>query len=147
MKFHSWPSVLRLCYCQDDDDDYKDEDFEEDIEEETESESENNGTKLPVPVNSDPSSHINLVEIMEAINAENRHITVEGGGEGERGEGLDANLPHKPRLEPSLPEITSSTSLGSQRSLTRRKFVDFSSAKKKEESERVARVTRKRGQV
>ena len=42
---------------------------------------------------------------------------------------------------------SSQGSMGSQRSMSRRKFVDFSSSKKIEEQERVGRITKRRGQV
>ena len=102
---------------------------------------------LPVATNSDPSLRINLVEIMQAIDSENKSLR-----EGE--EKLDANSTEEsqlPRfqLEPSpsgVGSLISRGSVSSQRSRTR-KFVDFSSVQKKEEQERVARVTKKRGQV
>ena len=67
---------------------------------------------------------------MQAIDAENMGVT----------------RPLHLEPTPSL-GIGTTSSQGSQRSMGHRKFVDFSSAKKTEERERVARVTKKRGQV
>ena len=110
-------------------------DFDEDIEEDTESEENSDDVigKSPPATNPDPSStdRIDLVEIMQAIDAENEDAAA------------------RPlQLEPTpTSEVKNSSSQESQRSLSQRKFVDFSSAKKSEEKERVARVTKKRGQV
>ena len=103
--------------------------------------------KSPLAINPDPSPRINLVEIMQAIDAENRDV---GGGEGRKSA---ENTPPPPlQLEHSASGVDASVSrasVGSVRSQgsMKRRFVDFSSAKKKEEKERVARVTKKRGQV
>ena len=134
-----------LCYQEDDD--YNDDDFEEDIEEESETKS-GSDDGLPPTTNPDPSSGINLVEIMQALDAENKDLLV----------GKEEAFPAiKPQSEPTPSLVSASASrgsvgsqgsMGSRRSMTqRRKFVDFSSAKKKEEQERVAHITRKRGQV
>lgn len=97
----------------------------------------------PMATNPDPSPRINLVEIMQAIDAENKQL---GEGEGGR-EGEDKPLTSPPSHSSLGVEHT--TSRGSVRSLgsMKRRFVDFSSAKDSAKKERVAQVTRKRGQV
>ena len=114
-------------------DDYND-DFEEDIEEDTESENSDDVIeKSPPTTNVDPGDRIDLVDIVQAIDAENK------------------DLPHPLQMDPTTsPNVATSSSrgsLGSQRSMSCWKFVDFSSAKKNEEKERISRVTKKRGQV
>ena len=111
-------------------DDYSD-DFEEDVEvEDVETES---STSDDVIVKSPPASNldpIDLTEVMQAIDAENK------------------DLPRPLQIEPTPSSpVVAASSQGSQRSTSRRKFVDFSSAKNTEEKERVARVTKQRGQV
>ena len=105
----------------------------------------------PTTMNPDPSPRINLVEIMQAIDAENKQLGG-GGGEGGRDEVKgEKKFKEPPTSPPSShsPGVEHTTSQGSVRSLgsMKRRFVDFSSVKNNAEKERVAEVTRKRGQV
>lgn len=147
-------------YEEEFEDEYNGDDFEEDIQEETESESESTGNDVmtntsPMTMNPDPSPRINLVEIMQAIDAENKQLGggggggEGGGGGGGEGEGKFNELPPSPQPEHSPLGVEHTTSQGSVRSLgsMKRRFVDFSSAKNNAEKERVAQITRKRGQV
>ena len=86
---------------------------------------------------------------MQAIDAENKEL---GEGGGKFAELSVETPPPAPQLEPTPAGVEASVSwgsLGSTRSQgsTRRGFVDFSTAKKKEEKERVAKITKRRGQV
>ena len=139
------------------DDDYE-EDFDEIAEEEEEddqsSQSEEEGEFPTTPANADmvvtPSDSkavvmkaMDLVEIMQAMDTENQMI-----------EDSTSNAQHVPKSE--LPgngshdqELHGDRIRGGRglQASPSRKFVDFSSAQRREVSEKVSKKTRKRGQV
>ena len=108
------------------------------------------------PISSGPplTPKLNLVEIMEAIDTENREFRWKEEKEEEEKEEKQkekeykaSELPLSPQIEPTqvaMDTLKSGVSLAAQ---SRRGFVDFSSSERREEKERVARRSRRRGEV
>ena len=86
---------------------------------------------------------------MEAIDEENKEMTGRVRVKENFSVTHTAHLSQQDlQSSPSAIAMSSSQgSMSSQRPMSQRKFVDFSSSKKIEEQERVGRITKKRGQV
>lgn len=141
-----WQNSLTYVFLQE-----YDEDFEEEIEEEEDdSTSEDSGSEEGAPAirNNHPDTEkrerVDLVEIMQAIDAENQSVALSS-----QTELVEVTHYEKKAFENDSTAARRHENVGvgmSGRSPSRM-FVDFSSAQQKEVDKRVARKTRKRGQV
>ncbi len=106
-----------------------DEDFEEELESSSDTEAEVQETPPTDPTHQGGLGTVDLVEIMQAIDMENRQLAEWEQTERQQ----EVRSPSPTHIHHHTPARTS--------------YVDFSAAREKEERQEVAQKTRRRGQV